>query len=184
MTTAATCRISLRQTSDGNETVAHIYDAFLARRGVVPNMFKTWAHVPALLETAAPFSWAIFAEGALPGFYKELVGTRIARLEGCEYAAKAHQALALAKGATEDQVAALDGPAQGPFTAREKLGFSYAEHVWRGTVDDESFAVARNEFTEAEIVELTAVVAGLLCFMRFITTLEIPLTPRPGAVPE
>jgi AhpD family alkylhydroperoxidase len=178
MTTADACRISLKQSSEVNDRVAKIYEAFIERRGVVPNMFKVWAHAPALLETAAPFSWALLGDGALPGFYKELIATRVSLLEECEYGVRAHEKLALNKGATAEQVAAMDGPQQGPFTAREKLGFAYAERVLHGsaTVDDTDFEALKEQFTEAEIVELTAVAAGLLFFTRFINTLRIPIT--------
>lgn len=182
MTTAGMERISLKQSSDGNERVAKIYRALIERRGVVPNMFKLWAHAPALLETAAPFSWAMLGDGALPGFYKELIATRVSLVEACEYGVKAHEKLALAKGATPEQISALEGPQQGPFTEREKLGFAYAERILNGpaAVDDAFFATVKQQFTEAEIVELTAVAAGLLLFTRFINTLRIPVTQAAG----
>jgi AhpD family alkylhydroperoxidase len=183
MTTSTEVRISLKQTAEGNERVAQIYEALVARRGIVPNMFKAWAHVPALLETVAQMSWAMLDSGALPGSYKELLAVRVSILEGCEYGVKAHQRLGAAKGATPEQIATLDGPQRGPFTQREKLGFAYAERILQGgtAVDDTLFAAVKTHFTEAEVVELTAVATGILFLTRFIDTLRIPVTPAPGA---
>lgn len=174
-------RVSLKHESEGNERVARIYEAFIARRGVVPNMFKVWAHVPGLLETVAPMSWAMLSEGALPAYYKELLAARVSLVECCEYAEKAHQKLAAARGATAEQIASLNGPQQGPFTHQQKVGFAYVERILHGgtAVDDALFATVKKHFTEAEIVELTAVATGMLFLTRFINTLHIPLTP-PG----
>ena len=42
--------------------IGAIYDALLAQRGVVPNMFKTVAHIPALAQGIAAFLKPIVGE--------------------------------------------------------------------------------------------------------------------------
>jgi hypothetical protein len=65
--------------------VGAMYDALLAQRGVVPNMFKTIAHTPALALGIAGFLKPLLGDGALSGWYKELIATRVAILQGCDY---------------------------------------------------------------------------------------------------
>ena len=65
--------------------VAALYDALEQQRGVVPYMFKTLAHTPALALGIAGFLKALLGDGALPGWYKELVATRVALLVDCDY---------------------------------------------------------------------------------------------------
>ena len=65
--------------------IGAIYDALLQQRSVVPNMFKTVAHTPALALGIAGFLKPLLGDGALPGWYKELVATRVAILQGCDY---------------------------------------------------------------------------------------------------
>lgn len=65
--------------------VGQIYDQLLALRGVVPNMFKTLAHTPELALGVAAFLKPLMADGALTGWYKELVATRVALLNQCDY---------------------------------------------------------------------------------------------------
>ena len=65
--------------------VAQLYDVLLEQRGVVPNMFRTIAHDPPLAMGIAAFLKPLMGDGALPGWYKELIATRVALLQGCDY---------------------------------------------------------------------------------------------------
>lgn len=65
--------------------IAAVYDALLEQRGAVPYMFKTIAHAPALAVGIAGFLKPLLGDGALPGWYKELVATRVALLVDCDY---------------------------------------------------------------------------------------------------
>lgn len=65
--------------------IAALYDTLLEQRGVVPYMHKTVANTPALLLGIAGFLKPLFADGALPGWYKELIATRVAWLHDCDY---------------------------------------------------------------------------------------------------
>jgi len=78
-------RITLLERDQVSPEVGAIYDALLQQRGVVPNMFKTVAHTPALAQGIAAFLKPLMGDGALPGSYKELVATRVAWLKDCDY---------------------------------------------------------------------------------------------------
>ncbi len=78
-------RIPLLERDQVSPEVAAVYDALLAQRGAVPNMFKTLAHTPALALGIAAFLKPLLGDGALPGWYKELVAIRVALLHNCEY---------------------------------------------------------------------------------------------------
>jgi hypothetical protein len=62
-----------------------IYDVLKKQRGVVPYMFKTIAHTPELALGIAAFLKPLLSDGALPGWYKELVATRVALAWNCDY---------------------------------------------------------------------------------------------------
>jgi len=78
-------RIPLLERQQVSPEVGAIYDALLEQRGVVPNMFKTVAHTPALAQGIAAFLKPLLGDGAWPGSYKELVATRVAWLQDCDY---------------------------------------------------------------------------------------------------
>lgn len=179
-----TTRIPLLERDRVTPEVANVYDALLKARGVVPNMFKTLAHTPALALATAGYLKALLSDGALAGWYKELIATRMSVLNGSEYAVRAHALSAKQKGASEDQIAAVKSDfEQGPFTPTEKLGLRCAEKIHRSgrDLDDASFAELKNAYNDAQIIELIATAAVFEFFPRFIDGLRIPVTPVPAA---
>jgi uncharacterized peroxidase-related enzyme len=163
--------------------IAAIYDVLLKQRGVVPNMFKTIAHIPAMAQGFAAFLKPIVGDGALPGWYKELIATRMSVLNGCEYAISAHSLSAKQKGATDAQLeAAKSDFERGPFTEAEKLGFRFAERVHRSGsgVDDAMFAGLKAAYNDQQLIELAAAAAAFEFFPRFVDALRIPTTPIPS----
>src|SRR3984893_12163980 len=113
--------------ADASPELAALYDALLKQRGVVPNMFKTVANTPALAVGFAALLKPLLSDGALPGWYKELVATRMSVLQGSLYAARRPCVSARQKGAKEEQIAAIKSDFEsGPFTDTEKLGFRCA----------------------------------------------------------
>jgi hypothetical protein len=78
-------RIRMLERKQVPEEIGKLYDLLLEQRGVVPNMFKTIAHTPALALGIAGFLKPLLGDGALSGWYKELVATRVAILQGCDY---------------------------------------------------------------------------------------------------
>ncbi len=174
-------RVPLAERHDVPVEVAILYDKLLADRGVVPNMFKALANVPDLVLGIAAFLRGLMREGALPGWYKELISTRVASLNECEYCISAHRHLARQRGATPEQVAQYDAYETGPFTEKEKAGFRYADllHVSGHAVDDTAFAALSAHFNSQEMIELTAVAAAFEFFTRMNTALRIPVTPLP-----
>ncbi len=78
-------RIRLLERDELPAEISQLYDLLLAQRGAVPNMFKTVAHTPALALGIAAFLKPLLGDGALPGWYKELVAIRMALLHNCEY---------------------------------------------------------------------------------------------------
>jgi uncharacterized peroxidase-related enzyme len=179
--TSIEARVPLLEREQVPEEVAALYDKLYADRGVVPNMFKVFANVPPLVLGIAALLKPLMAEGALVGWYKELIATRVASLNQCEYCISAHRYLAGQRGASPEQVASYDSFETGPFTEKEKAGFRYAGllHVSGNGIDDAAFAALRAHFNTQEIIELTAVAAAFEFFPRFNSGLRIPVTPLP-----
>jgi len=163
-----------------------LYDKLQADRGCVPNMFKALANVPSLALGIAALLKPLMGEGALVGWYKELIATRVASLNDCEYCVSAHRYLASQRGATQEQVESYDSFETGPFTEKEKAGFRYASllHVSGHAIDEAAFAAISAHFNAEELIELTAVAAAFEFFPRFNSALHIPVTPLPVDMPD
>ena len=78
-------RIPMLERHEVSREIGALYDQLLAQRGVVPNMFKTIAHSPELALGIAGFLKPLMGDGTLPGWYKELIATRVAILQNCDY---------------------------------------------------------------------------------------------------
>ena len=176
---SAGARVRLLERDAVAPETAAIYDALLAARGVVPNMFKVLAHTPAV----AGFLKPLLADGALRGWYKELVAVRVSQHHESAYAARAHGISARQKGATEEQIARVSDFENGPYSAKEKLGFRLADKLHEGAsaVSDEFFSELRKDFSEPELVELFLTAAAFEMFPRFVDGLRVPITPAPAA---
>ena len=180
---AIPARVTLLERDAVTPEAAQLYDALLAQRGVVPNMFKVLAHNPAIAQGVAGFLKPLLSDAALTGWYKELVAVRISILNQSEYAIRAHSASAKMKGASEEKIAAVKDFETGPYTEKEKQGFRLADRLHQGgrNVPDEAFAELQQHFTEKEIIELFLTAAAFEMFPRFIDGLHIPTTPLPAA---
>src|ERR1700692_4835271 len=169
MTTVSTeARVPLAERNQVPVEVAILYDKLLADRGVIPNMFKALSNVPDLVLGIAALLKGLMGEGALRGWYKELIATRVASLNHCEYCISAHRYLASQRGATPEQVESYDAYESGPVSEKEKAGFRSAAllHVSGHAVDDAAFAEVSAHFNSQEIIELTAVAAAFEFFPR------------------
>lgn len=174
-------RIPMLERDQVAPEVGVMYDAMLTQRGVVPNMFKTIAHIPAMAQGFAAFLKPIVGDGALPGWYKELIAVRVCHLHDFEYGIKAHSLSAKQKGASDDQINAVKDFERGPFTEAEKLGFRFADRLHRSAsdIDDEFYAKVKSVYNNLQILELTAVAAAFEFFPRFVDGLRIPVTLPP-----
>ena len=179
-------RVPLLERGQVAPEAAALYDKLLADRGCVPNMFQALANVPALGVGIAALLKPLMGEGSLAGWYKELIATRVATLNRCEYCISAHRYLALQRGATAEQVVSLGESSEdtfetGPFTEKQKAGFRYAGllHISGHAIDAAAFAAVSAHFNAEELIELTAVAAAFEFFPRFNSALHIPVTPLP-----
>jgi AhpD family alkylhydroperoxidase len=175
-------RIPLLERDAATPDMAALYDALLAQRGVAPNMFKVLAYAPGIAQSIAGFLRALLSDGALTGWYKELVAIRISILLESEYAIIAHKTSARKKGATDEQIDAIADFERGPYNPKEKMGFRLADRLHRGPreVDDAFYAELKTAFQDTELVELFLTAAAFEMFPRFIDGLHIPVTPLPA----
>ena len=175
-------RIPLLERDSASPDAQKIYDALLEARGVVPNMFKILAYRPEIAQGVAGFLKPLLADGALPGFYKELIAIRVSQQLHSAYAIRAHSISALQKGASEQQIEAIANFETGPYSEKEKLGFRLADRLHRGPefVDDPFYSSLKPTFTDPELIELFLTAAAFEMFPRFIDGLRIPVTPPPN----
>jgi uncharacterized peroxidase-related enzyme len=83
--------------------VKELYEAVSGRLGMVPNMMRTMANSPAVLDGYLQFSGAL-ARGTLSPKIREQIALAVAEANGCEYCLAAHSAIGKMVGLTGDQI--------------------------------------------------------------------------------
>ncbi len=61
------------------------FDAFIAQRGKVPNLFRVAAHAPRFTAKLAALNAEVMGEGEVPVLLKELLSTRVSHINLCDY---------------------------------------------------------------------------------------------------
>ncbi len=127
--------------------------------GMTPNMMRTMAHSPAVLESYTLFNGTL-AKGMLNAKTREQLALAIAETNDCAYCASAHTALGKMTGLTEQQSAdALRGRG---IDAKATAAIILARQIIndRGAVSDDDLNAARAAgLTDGEIAEVVAHVA-------------------------
>jgi AhpD family alkylhydroperoxidase len=116
----------------------------------------------------------------------ELVKTRASQLNGCAYCIDMHTKDARARGETEQRLYALSAWRETPFfTERERAALAWTETVTQvahSRVPDDVYHLARQQFNEKELVDLTLAVVAINGWNRLaISFREVPGTYRPHA---
>ena len=164
---------------DEVDPAAHAeYEAFLAARGNVPNLFATLARRPAFMRAAASLLREAMAPGEVPARLKELIALRVSRANRCDYCAASHAKLARAAGATEDDLLAATDPGMGRLSDAERAALRFSEAMAQpgGRVPEETWAEARRLWSESAVVEIAAVAGAFSMFNRLANALDVEIT--------
>ncbi len=120
---------------------------------------EVWAHRPKMMSGMGKFQGAVRKGNAVDERLKYLVELKGAQMIGCEFCVDLGSQICRNSGFSDDELLALARYRQSElFTEREKLALDYAVGVMRTPVDvsDELFAQMKEHFTDAELVEITA----------------------------
>jgi uncharacterized peroxidase-related enzyme len=160
------------------ERARAIFDGFLRERGNVPNMFRTLARIPPLLETCFAHFRAVMAPGKVPAKVKELVAVRVSFANDCEYCLASHTRLARGLGATEAQVDALERGELAPFDAGERAALALADAMAGDAraVADEVVEAVRGAYGDDGLLEVVAVAGLFHYFNRLNNVLRMEVT--------
>ena len=78
-------RLSKLDVETAPSDIKPIFEAIFAKRGNIPNMFRTMGHAPEILKTMDAHFKAVMAATTLSVRLKELVVLRVSELNGCDY---------------------------------------------------------------------------------------------------
>lgn len=145
--------------STSQDGVRRNFQAIEKLLGFVPNMMRTMAVSPAVLEGYLTLSAAL-RRGALPAALQEQIAMTTAEANACDYCLSAHTALGKRAGVSGAELEMnRDARSADPRVAAA-LRFASALLEERGDVGDEALAEVRKAgFSDAEVAEIVAHVA-------------------------
>jgi uncharacterized peroxidase-related enzyme len=152
-------RISIPNPESAPEGSKPLLEAVHKKLGVVPNLFRVAALSPAALEGLLSLNGALAK--TLDVKTRERIAIAIAEANGCDSCLSAHTYLGLnlAKITPEDAALARKG-ASTDVKAAAAVRFAVEVAKGRGGVSDANLAAVKQAgFTEAQIVEIVALVA-------------------------
>ncbi|MBV8956837.1 MAG: carboxymuconolactone decarboxylase family protein [Solirubrobacterales bacterium] len=130
-----------------------------AVRGSGIEPIEIWAHQPKMMSGMGKFQQAVRKGDTVDQRLKELVELKGAQMIGCEFCVDLGSQICRNSGFSDDELLALARYRSSElFSEREKLALDYAVAVMRTPVDvsDQLFARMMEEFTDEQLVELTA----------------------------
>lgn len=156
-------------------TFAEIEGAF----GMVPNLFKTYAHCPPLLDASWGKVKAVMMGGELSRKTKEAIAVLVSKDNSCRYCVAAHTGALKAIGVTDDEIARIERDVeQADFTPNEKalIAFVRAANADPNRIPDAVFAAVRTSgATDEQIVEALGVMEIFTSFNKFLDALEVEI---------
>lgn len=139
---------------------------------------RIWGRSPKLMYGLQALYRAIDRKSSpLEPSLRSLINVKIAQLNSCSFCVDIGLSLLEKRGVSLEKIAALPDYETAPlFLERERAALAYAEAVTRtGTgVDDALFGRLSSQFSEDEIVELTALVGYQNLSSKFNAALNIP----------
>lgn len=130
------------------------------------NPFKS---VPELMQAMLALSEKVEGAG-IDKTLAELVKTRASQINGCAYCIHMHTRDARANGETEERLLLLDAWRESPlYSDRERAALAWTEaltSIARTHAPDAVFEEASRHFSEAELAQLTLIVANINAWNR------------------
>jgi uncharacterized peroxidase-related enzyme len=152
---------------------AELLEIVQKKLGKKPNMMRTMAHSPAVLEAYLNFSGALNG-ASIPLKTREMIALLCARKNSCDYCLAAHTAIGAKVGLSEVEIeeSLIGRSADQKTAAILKLVNTILDT--NGSISDADFAAAKSAgLSDAELVEIPAIV-GLNVFTNYFNHIIDP----------
>jgi AhpD family alkylhydroperoxidase len=140
-----------------------------------PNLFLTMGRRKGMFFGWLWFAGRLMPGGKLPRRETELVILRVAHLRDCEYEWTHHERLGGRAGLTAEEIARVRDGADAPeWSERERVLLGAVDELHASAdLSDARFAALRQQYSEADVVELVMLAGHYEMLATFINTLRI-----------
>lgn len=172
-------RIKLSEEGKVSKEAAGVLKEIEEAFGMVPNLFKTYAHHPPLLKTNWNKVKAVMMEGTLSRKVKETIAVMVSKDNSCNYCVSAHTASLKSIGVSDEEINYIkEDVEKADFSAKEKALISFArkanlEPLKISDSDVESLRITGT--SDVEIIEALGVMELFTAFNKFLDSLQIEI---------
>ncbi len=180
-------RLKAIETSEAGPKAKALLEGVQKKLGMTPNLMRTMANSPAVLEAYLGLGSAL-GKGALSPKLREQIALTVGELNGCQYCLSAHSALGKMVGLGDEEIADSRRGMSPDRKTEAVLQFARRVVTERGWVSDDDVASLRAAgATDAELAEIVGVVA-LNIFSNYFnhvagTEVDFPEVEAPGNKP-
>ena len=177
-------RLNAIETSEAKPKAKALLEDVQKKLGMTPNLMRTMANSPAVLEAYLGFSNAL-GQGILGPKLREQIALTVSELNECRYCLSAHTALGRMVGLSAEEVADSRRAASPDRKTEAVLQFARKVVTQRGWVNDDDVASLRAAgTTDVELAEIVGAVA-LNTFSNYFnhvaeTDVDFPEVEAPG----
>jgi uncharacterized peroxidase-related enzyme len=172
-------RIKLITAETAGPDVEKIFQEIQKAFGMVPNLFRTYAHHPPLLEANWHKVKRVMMEGKLSRKTKEAIALLVSQDNDCKYCVAAHTGALKAVGVSAEEINLIATDLdQADFSAKERALIRFARSANRAAndvTDADITAVRDTGADDAEIIEALGVMEVFAAFNRFLDALDVDL---------
>ena len=180
-------RLKAIEAAEAEPKAKALLEGVQKKLGMTPNLMRTMANSPAVLEAYLGFRNALGA-GVLSPKLREQIALTVSELNGCHYCLSAHSALGRMVGLSEEEIADSRRGVSPDRKTEAVLQFARKVVTERGWVSDDDVTSLRAAGTsDAEISEVVAHVAVNIFSNYFNhvadTEVDFPEVEAPGNKP-
>ncbi len=159
--------------------VKEIYTEIQQAFGMIPNLFRTYAHHPPLLEANWHKVKRVMMEGILSRKTKEAIALLVSQDNGCKYCVAAHSGALKSIGISEDEIKKIaENFDAADFSPMEKalVHFARKANSAPDAVSNQGFQdLKATGVTDAQIIEALGVMEVFTAFNKFLDCLDVEL---------
>ncbi len=170
-------RVKLVKYDEASAEARAVFDEIQQAFGMVPNLFKTFAHFPPLMRANWVKVKAVMMQGELTRKCKEAIAVVVSKDNSCQYCVDAHVGMLKSVGVSDEELQSiLNDIENADFTEKELSLIAFARKANSDPIrvsDEEFRAVREAGATDAEILETLGVMEIFTGFNKTIDSTQI-----------
>ncbi|SNQ59457.1 peroxidase-related enzyme [Candidatus Methanoperedens nitratireducens] len=172
-------RIKPIEKEEASDEVRAIYEDIEAAFGMVPNLFKTYAHFPALLRVNWEKTKTLMMGGEIPRELKESIAVVVSAANVCNYCVAAHSMALMMMGFPKEKIDTLTKNIErSELSQRDQKILQYAKKATltpHKITDRETEELKSAGLTDSQLVEMLGVMELFTGYNKFLDALAVEI---------